>query len=94
VGPLVLIAIFVWMQIRGHSRSKTHVELWAKRNGLHVDSIALRWNPFGPFFFKSNAQRVYDVTFVDGAGRARPAIVRVGGFFGGSLVDDVRVVWR
>lgn len=92
--PLLFLAVYVWMQIMGNGRSKAHIQTWAAQNGLRVDTIQFRWNPFGPFLFKSRAQRVYDVTFVDGAGRHRPAIVRVGGFIGGSLVDDVRVVWR
>ena len=94
MGPLAMLALVVWMQIRGHQRSKAHIQAWAAQNGLRVESMQRRWNPFGPFMFKSNAQRVYDVTFVDGAGRARPAFVRVGGFIGGSLVADVRVAWR
>lgn len=89
---LMVLSIVVWM--RGEQRSIEHIHGWAERHGYEVAGIRRRWLWAGRFWWrKSDAQRVYDVVFVDGNGRHRSAQVRVGGWFLGSLSDEVRVEW-
>jgi hypothetical protein len=88
----VVLSLVIWY--RGDQRSARIVHEWAERHGYAVSSLRRKWLWPGRFLFRSTSiQRVYDVTVIDKNGRYLHAQVRVGNWFLGALLDEVRVEW-
>jgi hypothetical protein len=75
----------------GIERHRAIVLNWAKARGYDVLEIHPVW--FGPWPWKSSAQRVFTVKAVRPDGRTANGWAKSGGFFIGSLADRVEVQW-
>jgi hypothetical protein len=92
---VVAIAVGLLFDRRGDANCRVQIDRWARREDLRLTSVRRRWFVPGPWWLTSSrSQRVYSIEGVGQDGRTRSAVVRVGGYFLGSLSDDIRVKWR
>ncbi|HEV2891100.1 MAG TPA: hypothetical protein VGX28_12065 [Frankiaceae bacterium] len=93
LGVVVLIALSLALEHHGDRVSREHLEAWAAQEGYTLLDVRRRYATFR-FFFRSKAQRVYELTAVHDATHAhRSGAAKVGGYFLGAMTPDVDVEW-
>jgi hypothetical protein len=92
---LVWIALGLVIWIRGEGRAVEQLQRWASAHGLRIVAMSRAYIWHGPFMiWSSRAQRVFTVSFADSKGNVRDAWARVGGWWMGTLTEQVDVRWR
>jgi len=69
------------------------LEHWAKAGGFELLSQEKCWLLKGPFFFATRGQDVFRFTVRDAGGRTRSGYAKCGGFWFGTLSDQIEVRW-
>ena len=70
------------------------LEHWAKSSGFELLSQESCWFFKGPFFFTATrGQDVFRFTIRDTQGRTRSGYAKCGGFWLGTLTDQIDVRW-
>ena len=92
---LIVVAvcgIAVWSAVRGAEKCRAYLDEWAAANGYELVRATRRWATLS-FFWRSKAQRVYEIEVRDAQGRQRAGKAKVGGYFLGSMTNRVDVRW-
>ena len=94
LGVLAFVLAVGYVLVLRYSRSREHLETWARREGHRLRQADRAWFWRGPFWLRSNqGQDVFRIRVQDENGRARSGYARVGGWFLGFWSDEVVVKW-
>ena len=69
------------------------LDRWAEAQGLHLESAKSCWFFKGPYFFSTRGQDVFRITAIDKDGNSKTGYARCGGFWFGTLSEQVEVRW-
>jgi hypothetical protein len=84
----VLVALIVIRLAHG-SMDHIRVRVYIEAHGGNV--VELNWAPFGPGWFGSNRDRIYQVRYIDRGGNEHVAFCRTSGWSGVYFTDDRNV---
>src|SRR5258708_32392107 len=69
------------------------LQRWVQAQELILLSAESCWFFKGPYFFTTRGQEVYRITVRDAAGATGTGYARCGGYWLGTLTDQVEVTW-
>ena len=69
------------------------LDRWAQAQKLTLVSVVSCWFFRGPYFFATRGQEVYRITVRDSEGALKAGYARCGGYWLGTLTDQVDVTW-
>ena len=72
---------------------RSMLERWAQAQGLTLTSVEGCWFFKGPFFFATRGQDVFRITARDKDGLVKTGYARCGGYWFGTLSEQVEVRW-
>jgi hypothetical protein len=79
------------MDLLGFGRAM--LERWVKAQNLEVTSCECCWFFKGPFFWSTKGQEVFRFSVRDKDGVVKSGYARCGGYWFGTLSDQVEVRW-
>lgn len=88
---LVFAVIALVVRLIAGSMDGDRLERYASKQGWTI--VDRSWKPFGPGWFGSQNERLYDVTYRNGAGETRRAFVKTSALAGVYVSED-RLVKR
>ena len=83
------VALAVVTRLVVHRLDRNRIRAYAERNGWQLESCS--WRLFGPGWFGSRRERIYEICYRDGEGRSHEAFAKTSALAGVYLTED-RVV--
>ena len=80
------VALAVVMRLLVHQLDRSRIRAYAERNGWQLESC--NWRLFGPGWFGSRKERIYEIRYVDCEGRSHSAFAKTSALAGVYLTED------